>query len=97
MMNSLYSITKVYTQKFTQRNWSVSKPNAALRLLHKVTFGKYGEIPMVDFYENDKVLYSTQSPEEMELSMSLDREMKDLGFNKSKPEHIKCRYSMPRI
>ena len=97
MMNSLDSMTKVYTQKFTQRNWSVSKPNAALRLLHKVTFGKYGEVPMVELDENEMLLCSTQSPEEVELSMPLNRKIKEFGFNKPKTEHINCRSSMPRI
>lgn len=50
---------KVYRQPIVVRKWSVTTPSKAMIILHRVTFGKFGEQPMVQLEEYDAYRYFT--------------------------------------
>lgn len=55
-------LQQVYKQPMIRRKWSVTNPSKAMRILHKITFGRYGEIPTVKLDETQIYLYCQGAP-----------------------------------
>jgi len=50
---------KVYRQPIVVRKWSVTTPSKVAIILHRVTFGLFGERPTVQLEEYDAYRYFT--------------------------------------
>lgn len=77
---------KIYKQPFLYRKWSVTNPSKAMRILHKLTFGALGSIPMVELEEKEMYTCYTGAP------CNDDRK-----FNNAAMKHINCRCSMNMV
>lgn len=72
---------RVYKQYFKERKWRVVTPSVFKRILHRLTFGRFGETIGVELEEKDIVMLSSGAPQS-------DANLFDKA---ALPKHINCR------